>query len=407
MKKLFQKLLSPYAATVTVFVFVFIGFLSLVRLNLHFLDPVSHGVKDYDITDIVYARFGAKNTGIDERIVIINTDIPNRATITAMLERVVAAQPKVVGIDVFFSSHSQNAVDSSLQKLLKENDNIVLASKLYHYREDVDLFEKETAVDTFFSNYTTTGFANFPSTNTKTIRFFSPQEKTRNGQAYSLATSVINKYDPEAAKRLFARQRSLERIHYSSTEDNFVRFEPAQILDTNFQLAPVLEGKIVLLGYINSKNDECAIWDKYYTPLNQQYSGRSEQDMYGIVIHANILQMVLDNKFIFTIAPWFSYLLALVLCYFNVLLLEQIHEQYPRWYHPLMRVLQVLEFTLLFFFISLIFYAFRVKWDFTIGMLALALYFDIMLSYESFLNSSRPWIRWLPKQLHTKGAEEE
>lgn len=407
MRKLLQNLVSPYAATVTVFVFVFIGFLSLVRLNLHFLDPVSHGVKDYDITDIVYARFGTKNSEIDERIVIVNTDIPDRATITAMLGRIMAAQPKVVGIDVFFSSHSENPVDSSLQKLLKENDNIVIASKLYHYREDVNLFEKEAAVDTFFSNYSSTGFANFPSTNTKTIRFFSPQENTRNGRAYSLATNVINKYDPAAAARLFARKRSLERIHYSSTEDNFVRFEPEQILDTNFNLSAVLADKIVLIGYINSKNDECAIWDKYYTPLNQQYSGRSEQDMYGIVIHANIIQMVLDDKFIFTIAPWFSYLLALMLCYFNVLLLEQIHEQHPRWYHPIMRVLQVVEFTVLFFLISFIFYAFRIKWDFTIGMLALALYFDIMLSYESFLNSSRPWISKLPKLLSAKETEEE
>lgn len=402
-----NKLWSSYAAMVTLFVFIFIGILSLIRLNLHFLDPVSHGVKDYDITDIVYSRFGTRNAAIDERIVIINTDLPDRAVLTSMLQRIIAAQPKVVGMDVFLSSSNKNPVDSTLQHILKTHDNIVIASKLYHYREDVNLFEKETAVDTFFSNYTSTGFANFPSTNTKTIRFFTPFEQTRNGTAYSLATSIANKYDPLATQRLLERKRPLERIHYTATEDNFIRFEPEQILDTSFQLESILAGKIVLIGYINSKNDACAIWDKYYTPFNKQYSGRSEQDMYGVVIHANILRMILNNRYIFTIAPWASFLFAILLCYFNVLLLEQIHEQHPRWYHPIMRILQVLEFLVLFFVISFLFYAFRIKWDFTVGMLALALYFDIMLSYESFINSSRPWINRLPKILSNKAAEEE
>ncbi len=407
MQNFLSKLWSSYAATVTLFVFIFIGILSVIRLNLHFLDPVSHGVKDYDITDIVYSRFGTRNTNIDERIVIVNTDLPNRALLTTMLERILAAQPRVVGMDVFFSDHSENPVDSNLQRLFQTHDNIVIASRLYHYREDMNLFEKETAVDTFFSNYTSTGFANFPSTNTKTIRFFTPTEQTRSGAAYSLATSIANKYDPAATQRLLDRNKALERIHYTATEDNFIRFEPAQILDSSFQLSSVLADKIVLIGYINSKNDACAIWDKYYTPFNQQYSGRSEQDMYGVVIHANILRMILDNRYVFTVASWASFLLAILLCYVNVLLLEQIHEQHPRWYHPIMRILQVLEFSVLFFVISFLFYAFRIKWDFTVGMLALALYFDIMLSYESFINSSRPWISRLPKLLSNKEQEEE
>jgi len=38
-------------------------------------------------------------------------------------------------------------------------------------------------------------------------------------------------------------------------------------------------------------------------------------------------------------------------------------------------------------------------------MLALALYFDVVLSYESILNNQRPWIEKLPK-LFDKEEEE-
>jgi CHASE2 domain-containing sensor protein len=106
--------------------------------------------------------------------------------------------------------------------------------------------------------------------------------------------------------------------------------------------------------------------------------------MYGIAIHANIIQMILDGKFINKVPRWLSFALALLCCYFNVLLVDWIEDRYPRIYHPVTRVIQVIELILLFFIISLLFYAFRVKLDFTYGTLGLALYYDVLLSYESF-----------------------
>ena len=159
----------------------------------------------------------------------------------------------------------------------------------------------------------------------------------------------------------------------------------------------MLEGKIVLLGYNDTYTDECPLLDKFYTPLNARYTGRSEPDMHGIDIHANIIQMVLDKKYIFTVPGWLSFVLAVLYCYLNVIMLEGVHRRYPRLYHPIIRVLQVLEFTLLFFLLSFLFSAFRIKWDFTAGILALALYFDVLLSYEAFFSSHQPWINKIPR----------
>ena len=374
---MWKKFFRPYPAIVTMYVFIFIGILSLIRLNLHFLDPFSHGVKDYDITDIVYSRLRKAHTALDERIVVVNTGRPDRAVLAVMLQRIAEAKPKVIGVDVLFSGRQNPEADSALQAVLKKWDNIVLASRLTNFREDLNRFETETEVDTFFSHYARTGYINFPSTETKTIRFFSPTENTREGTVISFPAQIARLYDPVATQRLIKRNRKLERIHYTSTGDNFLQFEPANILDSTFDLRPMLEGKIVLIGY----ND----------------TGRSEPDMHGIDIHANIIQMVLDKKYIFTVPGWLSFVLAVLYCYLNVIMLEGVHHRYPRLYHPIIRVLQVLEFTLLFFLLSFLFSAFRIKWDFTAGILALALYFDVLLSYEAFFSSHQPWINKIPR----------
>lgn len=394
---MWKKFFRPYPAIVTMYVFIFIGILSLIRLNLHFLDPFSHGVKDYDITDIVYSRLRKARTALDERIVVVNTGRPDRTTLAAMLQRIAQARPKVIGVDVLFSGRQNPEADSALQAVLKKWDNIVLASRLTNFREDLNRFEAEAEVDTFFSHYARTGYINFPSTETKTIRFFSPAENTKEGVVISFPAQIARLYDPAAAERLMKRKRKLERIHYTSTGDNFLQFEPANILDSTLDLRPLLEGKIVLIGYNDAYTDECPLLDKFYTPLNARYTGRSEPDMHGIDIHANIIQMVLDKKYIFTVPAWLSFVLAVLYCYLNVALLEEVHHRYPRLYHPIIRILQVLEFTLLFFLLSFLFSAFRIKWDFTAGILALALYFDVLLSYEAFFSSHQPWINKIPK----------
>lgn len=397
-----KKFFRPYAATVTLFVFLLIGLLSLISLNLHFLDPFSYGVKDYDVTDIVYSRFRSQQTHIDDRIVIVNTGRPDRATIAAMLERIIAAQPKAVGLDVLFAGRREGQGDSLLQAALKKSDRIVISSLLQNYRSDLGRFEAEAGVDTFFSHHAHTGYANFPSSQTKTIRFFSPLERTAQGRVSSFAFELIRQADPPAAERLLEREKELERIHYTATGDNFIHFEPENILDTNIDLQDALEGKIVLVGYSDDRNDECPLLDKYYTPFNERYSGRSEPDMFGIVIHANIVRMALDHQFIRTVPAWLSFLLAVLFCYANVILLEWIHKRYPTLHHPIIRILQVLEFTVLFFLLSLLFYAFRLKWDFTIGLLALALYFDVLLSYEAFTRNSWRGPNKLPQMLRKK-----
>jgi CHASE2 domain-containing sensor protein len=381
---MWRKLIQPYAVIITIYVFILIWLLSLISLNLHFLNPFSHGIKDYEITDIVYSRMRNQEIKMEDRIVIVNTGQPERAQIAQMLNRINAAQPKAIGLDVLFSTRKDPAVDSLLLASIIKSENLILASELENYREDIDQFQAISGVDSFFNQYARTGYVNFPSTETRTIRYFSPAENTGEGPAYSFATEIARLYDPAAVEKLLKRKKDLEAIHYTSTANSYIQFEPETILDTTIDLTPLLSGKIVLIGFSSTEGGDCPLLDKFYTPLNPRYTGRTDPDMYGIAIHANIIQMILDGKFINKVPRWLSFALALLCCYFNVLLVDWIEDRYPRIYHPVTRAIQVIELILLFFIISLLFYAFRVKLDFTYGTLGLALYYDVLLSYESF-----------------------
>jgi hypothetical protein len=148
-----KKLFRPYAAAITLVVFLLIGILSLVSVNFHFLDPFNQSLQDYDITDIVYSLLRNTHKHIDERIVIVNTGQPSRERLAAMLERIIAAQPQAIGVDVLFDGSKERQSDSLLQAALKKSDRLVLACTLRHYREDLGYFQATDGLDTFFSHY--------------------------------------------------------------------------------------------------------------------------------------------------------------------------------------------------------------------------------------------------------------
>jgi len=381
---MWRKLIQPYAAIITLIVFILIWLFSAVRPNLHFLNPFNYGLKDYEITDIVYSRMRNEQIKMEDRIVIVNTGRPDRTQLAQMLQRINAAQPKAIGIDVLFSQRREPVGDSLLLAGMIQSENLVLASELVNYREDIGQFQAISGVDSFFNQHARTGYINFPSTESRTIRYFSATEKTAEGQAFSFAAELARLYDPAAFEKLLKRKKDLEAIHYTSTANHYLHFEPETILDTTIDLAPLLGGKIVLLGYSSEEGGDCPLLDKFHTPLNPYYSGRSDPDMYGIIIHANIIQMILDGRYVNNVPGWLSIILAILCCYGNVILVDKIEDRYPRLYHPITRVIQVIELILLFFIISLLFYAFRLKLDFTYGLFGLAIYFDVLLSYEGF-----------------------
>ena len=53
--------------------------------------------------------------------------------------------------------------------------------------------------------------------------------------------------------------------------------------------------------------------DRYFTPLNEKYSGRSHPDMHGVLVHANIISMIQHADYINEVSEVRLYIIAFLL----------------------------------------------------------------------------------------------
>jgi CHASE2 domain-containing sensor protein len=398
---MYKRLLQPHSIILTIVILFLIWFINLVRLNLHYLDPFNNGIKDYEITDIVYAYLGQDLKYVEDRIVIINSGPPEREKIARLVAKLDSAGAKAIGLDFFFSDFTASAKDTLLQKALKLNDNIVLACQLFDKNIADNQLDSITGVDSFFSNYATLGYANFPSNSTKTIRTFSPQENIAGKPQPAFATAILEKYDPKAYQAFMARNKKLERIHYIGHKDHFISNHIDRILDSMSleELTLSIKDKIILVGYAPEDDWANPLVDRHYSPLNKNYDIKAIPDIFGIVIHANVLSMILNDRYINETPRWLSFLLSVLLCYFNVILIHWVYVKFHEAFHGITRALQLVEFLLLFFIVAYVFYAYRLSIDFSLGILSVLLAYDVIMIYESLIKKNIPILQKLPEYI--------
>ncbi len=83
----------------------------------------------------------------------------------------------------------------------------------------------------------------------------------------------------------------------------------------------------MLLGFF-VKTPPLVIDDLHFTPLNEIVSGKSFPDMYGVVIHANILSMILSGKYPRLASAGIAYLFAfLITLLFNFYILLRYNKK--------------------------------------------------------------------------------
>ena len=374
---------------------------------MHYLDPFNNGVKNYEITDIVYAYLSEQPKYQETEVIIVNSGQPDRAKLTKLVNRLAEAEAKVIGLDFFFQDLRDQKIDTLLQESIKRAGNVVLACELYQIDESNQQFDKIIGVDTFFSNHAQLGYVNFPANASKTIRIYSPREKVEGAYFPAFTSAVMEKFNPEAYQKLIQRGNEFERIFYIGNKDDFTRYELAQLTDSLSleQARMVVKDKIVLVGYAAEDIWANPLTDRHYTPLNKNYSGKSIPDMYGVVIHANVLSMVLRSNYVREIPLWLNILLTIIFCYFNVLLIHWIYKKFHEVFHGITRALQVVEFMLLFLLIALLFYKFRLRLDFGVGILALVLAYDIIMIYENLIKNRIPFLAKIPNHFSFRRSE--
>jgi hypothetical protein len=95
--------------------------------------------------------------------------------------------------------------------------------------------------------------------------------------------------------------------------------------------------------------------------------------MYGVVVHANVISMILNEDYVDEMPIWFQIGLAIFILLLTVALFFKIEEKLPIWYDLLSLVIQVILVVLFSFIMIIGFSKYSVKLDFTLTLAASAL----------------------------------
>ena len=355
--------------------------ISYIPIKFEFTKPIRQGFLGFDIYDLYYSGKHLKNTQRDTNIVIV--EIGNdRATIADQISLIQKYSPAVIGIDAVFDKEGEPLENMRLLQAISRSGNIIFASR-YDY-------DAETGRPAFIHNFFEekghlhqSGYINILGSQFSVIRNYPPFLKV-DDSLYSSFTSVIaNKFSPEKFNKLKKRGRKLEVINYKGNLESYTSFTKENLIsaDTTGQLAALLANKIVLLGYFDNE-EPFLLEDLHFSPLNEEIAGKNFPDMYGVVIHANILSMILKGNYVKQASGFVSYLLAGVITFLFLLFVLWRYKKHKHPKHYWLLLAQFLAVLLVLYLFLQVFSLFHVKVPLLPIMIALALCVEALDIYK-------------------------
>ena len=387
----------------TIFILALILFGGRIFSAFEILNPIGEAISDMDVTDIVFSKLRKDpDAHQNNNIVIVNIGNLNREGIAKQLEIIEEYNPKVIGIDAFFRELEDPWQDSLLAVSLGQIDNLVLVTKLNQYNPGLGSFDTLETSNPLFLDNAHLGFANLitpakDQDSFKVCRSFSSIEFTAEGEQQLFALKLAELFNPAAANRFNQRQNTVELINYggniikansknSEFTNKFMVLDWLDVFEENF-VSNVFENKIVILGYLGEDLSDTSWEDKLYTPLNMEYAGRTNPDMYGVVVHANILSMILNGNFIDSMSERAGMVVGALLCLLNVIGFSLIYKLLPRWYDGLTKSIQLIETLILLLVVVLIFHFFSYKLNLSLGIIAVLFAGDSLEVYYGVLKN--------------------
>lgn len=425
MKKL---LIRGLAVTLFVF-FTMWGVSQLTQFKvLSAFDPISTALAEFELTDYVFSALRPPPLP-DSRIVLVNLG-PSRRDIAQQIQIISQYKPKVIGIDSFFNCEGglYDTVNcpqllDTLGNLLLSNaitqaGNVVLVSRLLQSdsaftSNTVDLYDSIEYSDPLFSDNSYNAFANLPTGATyqedvKICKSFFPKIIVNGKEELAFAVKMAMVYDSTKALKLLARNKEEEFINFRGNfeiPDVKIKNLRKKMQNTsefrtlcfaidwedfargNF-FPEMFNNSVVIIGFLGDYFGDPAWNDKFFTPLNTKVAGRANPDMFGLVVHANIVAMILNEDYVNEIGAGLQVFIAFSICFLNVLLFHWIDKKLPALYDGLSVIIQVFEILIVSSIIVYFFATFNYKLELSLTVGALALVgpcYDIFKSVENVL----------------------
>lgn len=417
---------------VTAFVFFMMWVVSKITDFKLFsaFDPVSQALGEFELTDYAFSNLRPQPT-VDERIVLVNIGHISRREIANQINIIRQFKPRVIGIDGFFNCEGglrdtincPQLLDTlgnlMLADAIKEAGNVVLVTKLLQKTKTakdstkIDFYDSLEYSDP--SPYSYNAFANFPTgadyqEDVKLCRSFIPRMEINGKYENAFAVEMARVYDSTKTKRLFDRGNDEEIVNYrGNVELMDVKLKTLQSKDigtTNFRLmfyaldidqllngefAPeLLKDKIVIMGYLGNYFGDPAWEDKYFTPLNKKVAGRANPDMFGVVVHANIVAQILNEDYVGELQDWTKVAIAALLGIFTVALFIVMDEKLPIWYDALSVIIQIIQLILISGLVVYSFASYAMKLDLSLSLAVTALVgpcYDILKPVQNLIET--------------------
>lgn len=397
---MFRRFFNSDAVLSLLLTFAAMWLLQFVAVKVDFLNPLARSVADFQLTDVVFSKLRTTEL-TDTNIVLVNIGELNRAQIAREITLISVAHPKVIGIDAFFLREKSPELDDPLAAALAAVPNVVLCSKI-RYNSAAGKFDSLITSHPKFSARAAFGFANLineDETDYKTARNFSPSENVNGQRQPCFAAELARFIDSSAAERLFARGNALEAINFRGDYGRFYTLDVETALDSSADLSFV-RNKVVIFGYLGRSLQQTDLVDRFFTPLNERPAGRTLPDMYGVVIHANILSMILRGDYISELPDWASTTLNIAFAYCFLAFFGWLYVNKSNWYDTISVILQ-LAFSLSLLFVQyLLFESYRFRFGMSLCVAAVALSGNVLEVYHDVLKNLARKVRSRRTQSH-------
>lgn len=401
----------------TAFVFLAMwGLFGLTKLNVfNAFDSIGAALSDVELTDYVFSGL-REEPNVDESIVIINIGYLKRHQIAQQIQIINKYKPKVIGIDSFFdcSKGLRDTVSCPqlkdtlgnlmLSNAIREAGNVVLVSKVFQRDTSLDgnTFDSLRRSDAMFLDYAITdGFASLETDaafqdDVKTCRTFNPQLRIKDRIQHAFSVEIAMAYDSVKTKKFLDRNNYSEVINYrgnvydiygsTNYPQMFFTLDVDDVMNENF-VPEMIKDKVVIFGFLGDYLGDPSWDDKFYTPLNKKLAGKANPDMFGAVVHANIVSMILKEDYVNEMKQWHEIALAIAICLLNVALFSLINTHLPLWYDGITKLLQFLQLILYSFLMVIVFDWFTFKFNVTLTLAAVALVGDVYEIYMSIIKN--------------------
>lgn len=367
--------------------------ISFIPLKFEFIKGIRQEFLGFDIYDLNYTRKHLENNQRDANIVIVEVG-SDRSTIAGQISLIKKYSPALICIDVVFDKEGDSLENNKLLRAISRSDSIIFANRFV----DDPAGKHPVLVSSFFAKdkQLQSGYNNIAGDEYTVIRYYRPFYKVSDSVYPAFTSSIIEKWSPEKFDRLKNRNKKMEIINYTGNLKNYDNLSKEQLkfADATGQLKSLLSGRIVLLGYFD-KEEPLVMEDLYFSPLNERVAGKSLPDMYGVVIHANILSMILKGNYAKQASDLVSYLFAGLITF---LFLLYILSRYKKRKHPKHGWFLLLQFGLILFILFIFLVVFR---EFHIKVPLLPIMISLVLCVE-LLGLYRLIALWLNKKYQYK-----